>query len=204
MRSRSAHILILLLLLVSSAASANPVRFLGSHPIPAQAGGGYCHVEVAHLHPYRPKPEFLFQEVDGQYIFTADPSPFGYDGERHVFYGHHPIFTDDGAIVYCFLDGAHYHPFAPPNAPGFVLKDGVAFYVGLYSPYFFQLKSKVWQSVNAYYRPHDQLRPTVDVSPPSEWRGGDLRLPREKAVSSSAPQNEHKTLVRFNRDTSTH
>jgi len=189
------------LLLLCSAASASPVRYLGSHPIPAHSGGGYCYVDVAHIHHYRPAPEFLFQEVDHQYAFTTDPSPFGYDGERHVFYGHHPIFTDDRAIVYCFLDGAHYHPFAVPNDPAFVVKDGVAFYVGLSSPYFFQLKAKLWRLVNDFYRPHARLRPTVDVNPPSEWRG-DLRLPPVRA-SSTAP-SDRKVLVRFNRDTSVH
>jgi hypothetical protein len=202
MRSSNAQLLIPVLLLAGSAASANPVRFLGSHPIPEQSGGGYCHVEVTHIHQYRPAPQFLFQQVDDHYVFTGDPSPFGYDGERHIFCGHHPIFTDDRAIVYCFLDGFHYHPFAAPDDPGFVVKDGVAFYVGLFSPYFFRLKSKLGPLVNDFYRPHDRLRPTVYVNPPAEWRG-DLRLPPVRA-SSPARGPERKAMLRFNRDASTH
>jgi hypothetical protein len=191
-----------LLLLLESAASANAVRFLGSHPIPNPAGGGYCYVEVSHIHHYRPTPEFLFQEVDQQHVFTADPSPFSYDGERHAFYGHHPITTNDGAaLVYCFLDGPHYHPFAPPNEPDFVVKNGVTFYVGLFAPYFFQLKARVGRAVNEFYQPHARLRPSIDVSPPPEWRD-DLRLPI--VTPEMRGSSEHKRLVRFNRDARTH
>ena len=53
-------------LLLLPAASANATRFLGSHPLPGSSGGGYCYIEVAHIHPERLTPDFLFQEVDRQ------------------------------------------------------------------------------------------------------------------------------------------
>jgi len=28
------------------------------------------------------------------YAFIGDPTPFGYSGERHIFYGHHPVALD--------------------------------------------------------------------------------------------------------------
>jgi hypothetical protein len=190
------------LLLFSWSAAANPIRFLGSHPIPKQSGGGYCDVEVAHTHDYRPTPRFLFQEVDHQYVFTADPVPFGYDGQRYVYFFHHPISTDaGGAIVYCFLDGFHYHAFAPDSDPGFIVKDGVAFYVGLFSAYFFQLEAEIRRPVNELYRAYAQLRPTSDVTPPPEWRL-DMRLP--PSPPSVTLTRERSTLRPFHRDASRH
>jgi hypothetical protein len=140
--------------------------------------------------------------VDHQYVFTADPSPFGYDGERYVFYGHHPILTSDRTIVYCFVDDAHYHPFAAANDADFVSKGGVAFYVGLFPPYFFHLKATIGRLVNDFYRPHAHLRPAIDVDPPAEWRG-DLHLPAPVRTQSTAP-SARKVLVRSNRDASRH
>jgi len=190
------------LLLFCPAASASPTYFLGSHPIPKRGGGGYCYVEGRHVHPYEPVPHFLFQEVDRQYVFTGDPVPFGYDRERHVFYGHHPITTQaGGAIVYCFLDGAHYHAFAAPDKPDFVVKDGVAFYVGLFSSYFFHLEGQLRQAVNEFYRPYSSYRPAVDVAPPPEWRD-DLRLPPSPAPA--ARLSERKVLRRFHRGADAH
>ena len=72
-------------LLMLSSASANATRFLGSHPMPGPSEGGYRYIEVAHIHRDRQTPEFLYQEVDRQYVFTGDPSPFSYDGRRYVF-----------------------------------------------------------------------------------------------------------------------
>jgi hypothetical protein len=63
-------------LLMLSSASANATRFLGSHPMPGPSDGGYCYIEAAHIHRDRQMPEFLYQEVDRQYVFTGDPSPF--------------------------------------------------------------------------------------------------------------------------------
>jgi len=187
------------LVLLLTAATANAARFLGSHPLSGPAGGGYCYVEAPHIHPDRPTLGFLFQEVDQQYVFTGDPSPFSYEGRRYVFYGHHPIMTSDGqATVYCFLDGPHYHPFTAPNDSSFIVKDGVAFYIGLFSPYFFQLKERVGRAINSFYEPYARLRPVIDVSPPPEWHG-DQRLPPVRRTLNGPP--EHKRLVRFHRDT---
>ena len=60
------------------------------------------------------------------------------DGERHPFYGHHPVVTVSGEPVFCYLDGPHYHPFEAPSIPDYKtlnrqLIDDVA-YVPLFYP----------------------------------------------------------------------
>src|SRR5262250_3182361 len=104
--------------LAARAEAKHDVRFLGPHPIPARQGGGYCYIEAPHLHVYGPDRPNLYQQVDDEYVFTGDPTPFGYDGERHPFYGHHPVVVDgSGEPVYCLIDGPHFHAYAAPSAP---------------------------------------------------------------------------------------
>src|SRR5688572_847228 len=107
----------LLVLGLSATAEARHVRFLGPHPIAAKHGGGYCFIEAAHLHIYSPDRPVLYQQVNNQYVFTGDPTPFGYDGDRYTYYGHHPIPVATTEPVFCLIVGPHYHPFAPPEGP---------------------------------------------------------------------------------------
>src|SRR5262245_10751664 len=119
---------ILLTLLIATAAEAGPReprpeapppapargRFLGAHPIAARLGGGYCYIDVPHLHPYIPDRPALYQQVGDAFLFTGDPVPFGYEGPRTVFYGAHPVQVRlEGhlptAPLYCGIRGPHYH-----------------------------------------------------------------------------------------------
>jgi hypothetical protein len=161
-----------LLLGAARNADARPVHFMGPHPIAARFGGGFCYIETPHLHGYAPDHQALYQEVGGQFVFTADPTPFGYEGDKHTFYGHHPIITvEGGEPVYCFLDGPHFHPYAAPETAEYKMKDGVAFYVGPFAPSYARMKPHRVKVVNAEYRPYVELRPTVQVEPPPEWHG---------------------------------
>src|SRR5262245_23183838 len=62
-------------------AEARHVRFLGPHPVNGKFGGGYCYIELPHVHAYAPDHTSLYTEVDDGYLFIGDPSPFGYEGE---------------------------------------------------------------------------------------------------------------------------
>ncbi|HEY7955440.1 MAG TPA: hypothetical protein VII38_09105 [Polyangia bacterium] len=152
---------------VSSPAEARHVRFLGPHPIAARHGGGYCYIEGPHIHAYAPDRAALYQQVGDEYVFTGDPTPFGYDGPRHVFYGHHPILTATGQPVYCLINGPHYHAFAAPEGPQYKMQGDVAFYIGPPLP----APPREVRVVNAEYRPFVTFRPTVEVQPPPEWHG---------------------------------
>jgi hypothetical protein len=173
MRARSLLSLLTLLALFSlgaSRAEAAQVRYLGPHPIAAKHGGGYCYIEAPHLHLYGPDHPNLYQQVDGEYVFAADPTPFGYDGEKHPFYGHHPIVIEGATEpVYCLIEGPHFHPYAAPSTPEYRQKNGVAFYVAPIPEVY--VKSHRVKLVNAEYRPYVAFRPTIEVAPPPEWRG---------------------------------
>jgi hypothetical protein len=162
---------ILLLALVGFAATAEArhVRFLGPHPIAVKYGGGYCYLEVPHLHIYAPDHPALYQQVGDQYVFTGDPVPFGYDGDRFQYYGHHPVPGVDG--VYCYIDGPHFHPYRFPESPEYKVQDNVAFYVAPLPEPYLRLKPQRERLVNEEYRAYAHLRPQVVVQPPPEWHG---------------------------------
>ena len=68
------------------------------------------------MHVYAPDRPNLYQQVGDEYVFAGDPTPFGYEGERHPFYGHHPVIVDGSAEpVYCLIDGPHFHSYAAPS-----------------------------------------------------------------------------------------
>jgi hypothetical protein len=165
---------IMLVLLVAARAEARPVRFLGPHPIAARHGHGYCYIEAPHIHDYAPDHAALYQQVGGAYVFTGDPTPFGYDGERHPWQGHHPIVVEGATEpVYCVIDGPHFHAYAAPEAPEFAVQNGVSVYVAPIPPvYVPQHRVRV---VNAEYRPLLMAsRPgvTVEVNAPGFVVGG--------------------------------
>ncbi len=166
-------------------ARAHGTRFLGGHPIAAKYGGGYCYIDAPHVHAYPPDHAALYQRVGDDYVFTADPTPFGYDGDRHPFYGHHPVVTVSGEPVFCYLDGPHYHPFEAPSAPDYKIEKGVAFYVGAPPPAYVKLKAARRRAVNAEYRPYVAMRPTIEVAPPTGWSGEVWVAP--PAVEVEAP-----------------
>jgi hypothetical protein len=174
MRSISAPMVataaILSVLATSGRAEAKHIRFLGPHPITARYGGGFCYIEAPHMHAYAPDHQALYQQVGDEYVFTGDPTPFGYEGERHTFYGHHPVLTVGSAPVYCYLDGPHVHAFAPAG-PEYKMNGDVAFYVGPFAPEYARMRQHRQRVINAEYRPYVAFRPTVTVTPPEEWHG---------------------------------
>jgi hypothetical protein len=170
--------------LSASVAEARHFHFAGPHPVAAKYGGGYCYIETPHMHIYAPDHAGLYQQVNDQYVFTGDPTPFGYDGEKYKYYGHHPVTSVNGEPVYCYIEGPHYHSWEPPS-DGYKVKSGVAFYVGPFTPGYAKLRPQRVKVVNAEYRPYAQYRPTVEVQPPSEWQGEVYVAP--PAVEVNAP-----------------
>jgi hypothetical protein len=185
MRTHSLYVTLVFaaMCLVGSIASARGNHFMGPHPVAAKFGGGYCYIEAPHIHVYAPDHPQLYQRAGDQYVFAGDPTPFGYDGEKHPFYGNHPIVTVGGEPVFCYIDGPHFHAFAPPDVPDYKVEKGVAFYVGAYPPsYRPQHYRKV---VNAEYRPYVAMRPTIEVTPPPMWHGEVWVAP--PAIEVAAP-----------------
>ena len=160
-----------LLVLFPATSWARPSHFLGPHPVAAKYGGGFCLIEAPHLHVYPPDHPDLYQRVGDQVVFTADPTPFGYEGEKHAFYGNHPVVTVDGEPVICYIDGPHYHAFAAPDVPDYETRKGVAFYVGAFPPAYPKLRPSRARAVNAEYRPYVTMRPIIEVAPPDRWHG---------------------------------
>jgi hypothetical protein len=170
MRSRTILFALVVVAALAARAEAKHVRFLGPHPIAAKYGGGYCYIEAPHMHVYAPERPSLYQQVGDDWVFTGDPTPFGYEGERHPFYGHHPVAVEGvGEPVYCTIDGPHFHAYAAPATADYKIKNGVAFYVTPIPPEF--VKPAHVRMVNAEYRPYAAFRPTIEVAPPPEWHG---------------------------------
>jgi hypothetical protein len=177
--------------LAGGAAHARAVHFIGGHPITAKQGGGYCYIDAPHLHAYTPDRPQLYQRVGDEYVFAADPTPFGYDGPKHPFYGNHPVVTVGTEPVFCYIDGPHYHPFEAPDVD-YKTEKGVAFYVGAYPPSYARLKPQRRKVVNVEYRPFVAQRPVVEVTPPPMWQGEVWVAPpavevRAPGVAVSAP-----------------
>lgn len=170
-------------------------RFLGPHPVAARLGGGYCYLDTPHVHAYGPDRPALYQRVGEDYVFTGDPVPFGYEGPRTTYYGHHPVVVaaDLGYApprpLYCAIRGPHYHPYQPPEAPGYVVRDNVVFYVGPMDPEFMRVRPQMERVVEAEYRPFVAVRPQVSVTAAPPGWAGELWVvpPPAPAVTVSAP-----------------
>ncbi len=154
-------------------------RFVGPHPLAGRANAGYCYIDVPHSHNYAPDRPNLYQQVGDSYVFTGDPVPFGYEGQKSVFYGHHPVPAPAATEVvpvaaaptFCFLKGPHYHDYPQPSGPGYKVKDDVVFYVGPIPPPVAAVRPQIEQATEVEYRPYVALRPKVTVVPPPEWPG---------------------------------
>lgn len=169
--------------LSSAPAAAGPGRhrFVGAHPVVARPGGGYCYIDVPHFHNYAPDRPALYQQVGQDAVFTGDPVPFGYDGEKTVYYGHHPIPVEEteqpavavaaGPPTFCFMKGPHYHPYPQPEAPGYKVQNNVVFYVGPVPPEAARARPQIERALEVEYRPYVEQRPKVVVTPPPEWAG---------------------------------
>jgi hypothetical protein len=153
------------------AAERGHVRFIGIHPIAAEYGGGFCYIELPHVHVYEPtRADVLYRPHDDGHYFVGDPVPYGYEGPKHAYYGPHPIAIDHDDTEYCYLDGPHYHPFGPPDGGSFTLKAGVYFYAGDLPRVYTEQRPR-YVKINAVYKPLRYQRPVVVVAPPPEYRG---------------------------------
>jgi hypothetical protein len=173
-------------------AAPHKTRFVNAHPI-APPKTGFCHIDVPHVHDYAPSKPALFQPVGDQVVFTGDPVPFGYEGEKVVYYGHHPVPLPAGAVVgpppptFCFMKGPHYHNYQPPEGPGFKQKDNVIFYIGVIPPEVAPQRPQLERAIEVEYRPFVAMRPQVVVVPPPEWQGTVWIPPPAVVAAPGAP-----------------
>lgn len=180
---------------VAHAAAAAPTRFVGPHPIVERAGGGYCQIEAPHLHSYAPDHSAFYYPTSLGLAFIGDPTPFGYDGERHTFYGHHPIALSADETVFCFIEGPHSHAFAPTR--DYDVVDGIAFFVGPLPATYVDERAKRWKRVNDEFLPFARFRPAVSVVvPPPGWRGHIYIPPGVKIEVPHRPKQVRRTRVR--------
>lgn len=174
------------------------IAYVGVHPIPAAEGGGFCNIEGPHVHIYRPAhADELYRVIHGSYLFVGDPVPFGYDGPRHAYSGRHPVPVDelvrgehpehDGA-VFCYLDGPHYHIYAPPPGLAFVLRGDAYWYVGDW-PRSYQLDGPRYQKINVIYAKLTYARPLVTAAAPAGYHVPviEIATPRPAPVVVHAP-----------------
>lgn len=156
------------------------VRYVGIHPIPKDRGGGLCYLEPPHVHVYAaPSAKVQFRTHQGAHFFAGDPVAYGWDGPRHSYMGHHPIYVH--AVVgdpspheeFCFLDGPHFHAFAPPPtvaSTNFRVEGGAYFFIGTPPPSYVEVRPAMAE-VNAIYQPIVYERPVITVTPPQAWIG---------------------------------
>ena len=157
-------------------AAVKQVRYVGIHPIPASEGGGICYIEGPHVHIFEASDRLQYRDHRGANYFVGDPVAYGYDGQRYVYRGHHPIHVD--AVVgddvpddeFCYIDGPHYHSFAPPEGPEFKVSGDAYFYVGDPPRAYVEARPRMVR-INAEYQPLVYERPVVTVDPPAGWIG---------------------------------
>jgi hypothetical protein len=155
------------LVVTSSPAEAhNVVHYMSQHPLPRKMGGGFCYIDVAHVHDFGPSDARMYRQIDGQYYFVGDPTPFEYQGPRYAYYGAHPVLESHvtlGEPVYCYLRGPHYHWYQPPPRATFELRGGAYWYTGAYEPVYYEQRPR-FVMVNEAYAPIVYERPVVDVA----------------------------------------
>jgi hypothetical protein len=89
---------------------------------------------------------------------------------------------------YCYLDGPHYHSFAPPVdvVADFKLEGGAYFYVGTPPPVYVEARPAMVK-INAIYEPIVYERPVITVEPPQMWIGVRYPAPVARAVVVPPP-----------------
>jgi hypothetical protein len=170
-------VLAIAVLTASAAAGKRQARFVGTHPIPAAEGGGYCEIEGPHVHVFAPtKLEYRVHGKDN--FFVGDPVAYGYAGPRHAYKGHHPIHvhavvgdTEDD-VEFCYIDGPHFHAFMPPPEvkAEFQVVGDAYFFVGEPPPIYIEQRPAMVK-INAVYQPLRYERPVITVEPPTAWIG---------------------------------
>lgn len=170
------------------------VRYVGIHPVPRAQGGGMCYIEGPHVHVFAAN-KLEYRDHNKANYFVGDPVAYGYDGPKHAYKGHHPIQVhavvgdEHEDVEYCYLDGPHYHSFAPPPGPEFQIRGDAAFYVAEPPPAYIEARPAMVK-VNAVYSPLVYTRPVVTVEPPSGWIGVRAGFGAPAAVVVDAPAAE--------------
>jgi hypothetical protein len=188
MTQRWTIILVLCALAGSAAADrkyGRQERYVGVHAIPKSEGGGICYIEGPHVHIYAAN-KLEFRDHRGDHVFVGDPVAYGYDGPRYAYKGPHPIHVEavvggDPDAQYCYLQGPHFHYFAPPEGPEWKLAGNAYFYVGEPPPAMIEARP-TYVGINAYYQPFVYERPVVEVEPPSGWIGARVEFVTPTAV----------------------
>lgn len=168
-------------LVAAGSAEAKQWRYAGLHPLDGRPKGGLCHIGAVHVHTAAPvHAELMYRQHEGAYVFIGDPTPFGYEGERYSFYGHHPVVLSfvlgeeepeaEEPETYCYHDGPHYHAYAPPEGHDFSEKEDVAYYTGEY-PETYKKERPQRDRVDVVYAEWRAPRPVVRVAPPPEYHG---------------------------------
>jgi hypothetical protein len=149
------------------------VRFGGPHPIPKSEGGGMCYIEGPHVHIYAAN-DLEYRTEGPDHVFVGDPVAYGYDGPKYAYNGPHPMVVEDEGgephTEYCYIDGPHFHPFAPPDGPDFKMAGNAYFFVGNPPQAFIDARPK-FVAINTVYQPIHYARPVVAVEAPVGWIG---------------------------------
>jgi hypothetical protein len=180
-------LLALALLAVPAAAGLKQVRYVGIHPLPKAEGGGICYIEGPHIHVFD-ADRIQYRDHRGANYFVGDPVAYGYDGPRYAYKGHHPIHVaavigdDDPGDVYCYINGPHYHYFAPPEGPDFKLVGGAYFYVVADPPRAYVEARPAMIKINTVYQPLVYERPVITVDAPVGWIGARAEFVGPAAV----------------------
>ncbi len=168
----------------SKKAKHKSTHYHGVHPLSIHVEDGFCYIEVPHVHgeSFSEKHRTLYRDHNGSHSFIADPVAYGYDGPRHSYYGHHPIavevllgehsaYESGQHLEFCYLDGPHYHHFAPPAGLRFELKADASFYIGELPSVYVHEEPK-YSRVNRVYASIEVDRPVVVFdSPPVGYVG---------------------------------
>ncbi len=175
MRKTTMMVVVLGLTAGALAETKRQVRYVGIHPVAKIEGGGICYIEGPHVHVYD-ADKLQYRDHHGANFFVGDPVAYGYDGPKKNYKGHHPIHvhavvgTSEPDVEFCYLDGPHYHSFAPPPGPEFQVAGDAYFYVAEPPPVYLETRP-AFIGINAIYTPIVYTRPTIVVAPPVGWIG---------------------------------
>jgi hypothetical protein len=174
------------------------VRFVGIHPIPKSEGGGMCNIEGPHVHIYAAN-KLEYRDHRGDAYFVGDPVAYNYEGPKYAYKGPHPIHVEaevggDPDVVYCYLEGPHFHYFQPPEGPDFKMQGDAYFYVGEPPQVFIEARP-AFVGINAVYRPFAYARPVVEVEAPTGWIGGRAEFVTPEAVVIDHRGRGHAEVV---------
>jgi len=180
MFDRTFLVCVVLAIATQSAAAERPMRqarYIGGHPIPTAEGGGFCEIEGPHVHVFAAN-KLEYRPHDGYQVFVGDPVAYGYAGPRHQYKGHHAIHVNavidepepEDDLAFCYLDGPHFHAFAPSVDAEFEVVGDTYFYVAEPPPIYLASRPAMIK-INAMYTPLRYERPRVVVEPPRGWIG---------------------------------